>query len=293
MEYRKSYPTDAYLLIQLKNDVWKDTYYDVLPNGILKYMKENKEEIINHLRDQIMENNRIIVALEDNKIVGFIFYAKSQVDLDDTAAEIREIFVLPRYQRKGIGRKLYQLAKRELRKLGYRTLIISYPSVGNDKDFFQCLGGEVKEKNFQDVFGYSISCDLFYFQLDDIMENTSLDWESLYQEAQKKIGILNEVNKDVTAVMSVNGNVYLGVGIRNDICSVASALSNLYLNGENNVRKIISIDKNSNVVLPCKKCRDLLISLGLGDSDVLVDMNFLKSVSLKELDTYYKDKEKV
>ena len=156
MEYRKSYPTDAYLLIQLKNDVWKDTYYDVLPNGILQYMKENKEEIINHLRDQIMENNRIIVALEDNKIVGFIFYAKSQVDLDDTAAEIREIFVLPRYQRKGIGRKLYQLAKRELRKLGYRTLIISYPSVGNDKDFFQCLGGEIKEKIFQDVFGYSI-----------------------------------------------------------------------------------------------------------------------------------------
>ena len=48
MEYRKSYPTDAYLLIQLKNDVWKDTYYDVLPNGILKYMKENKEEIINY-----------------------------------------------------------------------------------------------------------------------------------------------------------------------------------------------------------------------------------------------------
>ena len=37
----------------------------------------------------------------------------------------------------------------------------------------------------------------------------------------------------------------------------------------------------------------LVKSLGLGDSDVLVDMNFLKSVSLKELDTYYKDKEKV
>lgn len=111
MEYRKSYPTDARFLVQLRNEVWKNTYYDVLPNGILQYMKENMEEMVNHLRDQIMENNRIIVALENNKIVGYIFYAKSQVDLYDTAAEIREIIVLPQYQRKGIGRELYQLAK--------------------------------------------------------------------------------------------------------------------------------------------------------------------------------------
>ena len=85
MEYRKSYPTDARFLVQLRNEVWKNTYYDVLPNGILQYMKENMEEMVNHLRDQIMENNRIIVALENNKIVGYIFYAKSQVDLYDTA----------------------------------------------------------------------------------------------------------------------------------------------------------------------------------------------------------------
>ena len=42
MEYRKSYPTDAYLLVQLRNEVWKNTYYDVLPNRILHYMKENE-----------------------------------------------------------------------------------------------------------------------------------------------------------------------------------------------------------------------------------------------------------
>ena len=293
MEYRKSYPTDAYLLVQLRNEVWKNTYYDVLPNRILQYMKENKEEMVSHLRDQIMENNRIIVALEDNKIVGYIFYAKSQIDLYDTAAEIREIIVLPHYQRKGIGRKLYQLAKKELKKLGYHNLIVSYPSVGKDKEFFQCLGGEMKEKLSHDILGYPISCDLFSFQLDDTIENTSSDWQVLYQEVQKKIGLLNDINKEIAAVMSPQGNIYFGLGIKNKVCPLEGALSNLYLSGEKEISKIMIMNKNSKVVLPCGKCRDLFIYLGYGKAEILFDMGSLKVISLKDLNPYYKDEEKV
>lgn len=262
MEYRKSYPTDARFLVQLRNEVWKNTYYDVLPNGILQYMKENMEEMVNHLRDQIMENNRIIVALENNKIVGYIFYAKSQVDLYDTAAEIREIIVLPQYQRKGIGRELYQLAKQELMKLGYHNLVISYPSIGRDKEFFQRLGGTLKEKFSHQILSYPVAFDLFYFSLDDSLENTSKEWYFLYQEVQKKIGLLNDVNKEVAGVMSTQGNLYFGLGIKHKLCPLEVALSNLYLNGEREISKIIILNKSGKVVLPCGKCRDLLMNLG-------------------------------
>lgn len=293
MEYRKSYPTDARFLVQLRNEVWKNTYYDVLPNGILQYMKENMEEMVNHLRDQIMENNRIIVALEENKIIGYIFYAKSQIDSYDNAAEIREIIVLPQYQGKGIGKALYQLAKNELMKLGYHNLVISYPSIGKNKGFFQKLGGTLKEKFSHQILGYPVSCDLFYFQLDDSLENTSKEWYLLYQEVQKKIGLLNEVNKEVAGVMSIQGNLYFGLGIKNKICPLEVALSNLYLNGEKQISKIMIMNKNSKVVLPCGKCRDLLMNLGQGKAEILFDMNSLKVISLKELNPYYKDLEKV
>lgn len=293
MEYRKSYPTDARFLVQLRNEVWKNTYYDVLPNGILQYMKENMEEMVNHLRDQIMENNRIIVALENNKIVGYIFYAKSQVDLYDTAAEIREIIVLPQYQRKGIGRELYQLAKQELMKLGYHNLVVSYPSIGRDKEFFQRLGGTLKEKFSHQILSYPVACDLFYFSLDDSLENTSKEWYFLYQEVQKKIGLLNDVNKEVAGVMSTQGNLYFGLGIKHKTCPLEVALSNLYLNGEREISKIIIMNKSSKIVLPCGKCRDLLMNLGQGKAEFLFDMSSLKVISLKELNPYYKNEEKV
>ena len=86
--------------------------------------------------------------------------------------------------------------------------------------------------------------------------------------------------------------MYLGLGIKNKVCPIESALSNMYLGGDNKIAKILILNKQSNPVLPCGKCRDLLIHLGQEQALILFDYGNLTTMTMKELNPYYKDEEK-
>ena len=143
IEIRKAYPIDAYTLINIKDNVWKNEFYDILPNGIINDMNKNVEERIEHLIDQINENNRVLVALVDDKIVGYIFYAKALNEDYDLTAEIREIYILPEYQHLGYGNALVQKGLHELHKLGYNNAIIGCLSKNKSNEFYKRIGGKL------------------------------------------------------------------------------------------------------------------------------------------------------
>ena len=109
VEIRKAYQTDAYDLIKIRDLAWKDAYYDILSSDIINSLSKNTDADVRHLQDQIVENNRILVAVDNGKIVGFVFYAKTFGEKYDNA-EIREIYVLPEFQKRGIGKRLFNEA---------------------------------------------------------------------------------------------------------------------------------------------------------------------------------------
>ena len=104
--------------------------------------------------------------------------------------------------------------------------------------------------------------------------------------------LLNDVNREVAVLLSDTGNMYLGLGIKNKVCPIESALSNMYLGGENKIVKILILNKQSKPVLPCGKCRDLLIYLGQEQASILFDFGSFKTMTMKELNPYYKNEEK-
>jgi len=293
LEIRKAYPTDAYSLINIIDVVWKNEFYDYLPNGIIFEMTRNVDKRVKHLTDQIVENNRIFVALEDDVIVGYIFFAKSQSIVYDSAAEIREIYVLPEFQKKGIGTKLFNMAKEEIKKLGYKSLVIYCPWETNGISFFLKMGGEKRDMVTKSVFGYSVIYDIIYLDLFDNIVNRSNDWNDIYLMAQEYLYLLNDINREVAVIKSVSGNLYVGLGILDKVCPIESALSNMYIGKDMYVDKILILNRNCKPVLPCGKCRDLLIGLGQDNALILFDFGDLKTMTMHELNPYYKVEEKV
>ena len=293
VEIRKAYPTDAYVLVQIRDQAWENAYYDVLSNNIISDKHKNVAESVKHLEDQINENNRIFVAVDDNKIVGFVFYAKTQGEYYDNG-EIREIYVLPEYQRRGIGKQLFQKASDAMKNLRFSSFIVSCPVQNRYMDFFIHLGGVKKGNKVEKIFGYHYDCEVIYFNIDGGVEsNKQNDWNELYLKAQDQLYLLNELNTEIAVLLADSGNMYLGIGIRNKVCPIESALSNMYLGGEKRIVKILILNKRSNPVLPCGKCRDLLIHLGQQDALILFDYGSLKTMTMKELNPYYKDAERV
>ena len=292
IEIRKAYPIDASVLVKIRDLAWKADYYDVLTNEIIHDKDKNVLENIRHLEEQIRENNRILVAVDGDKIVGFVFYAKVQGDSYDNA-EIREIYVLPDYQRKGIGKKLFDGAVNELKRLRYTSFIVSCPIHNKSMDFFIHLGGIKKGNKTEKMYGHAFVCEVIYFDIVS-SDNSSLDneWNQLYIKAQEQVLRLNDFNKEVAVLLSDSGHYYLGIGIGDKVCPIEGALSSMYLSDDRKISKILIMNKTGKLVLPCGKCRDLLIRLGDAEASILFDYDSLKTMTMRELNPYYKDSEK-
>ena len=63
------------------------------------------------------------------------------------------------------------------------------------------------------------------------------------------------------------------------------------VNQDKRIVKILILNKERKPVLPCGKCRDLLIELGHESALILFDFGELKTMTMKELNPYYKDEE--
>ena len=292
MEIRKAYPADAYVLIKIRDAAWKNNYYDILPNEIIYDMQKHYDDNVKHLQDQIIENNRVLVGIEGDTIVGFVFYGKA-AGASDEYGEIREIYVLPEYQGRGFGKSLFEQAMEKLSKLKYKMVVASCPKQNHSLDFFLHMGGEKKENRTDKIMGYPVLCDVIYYNINqyDVSGGQESDWNELYLKAQDQLTLLNDLNTEIAVLLTDNGNMYLGLGIKNKVCPIESALSNMYLGGDRKIVKILILNKQSKPVLPCGKCRDLLIHLGQEQAIILFDFGSLKTMTMKELNPYYKNLE--
>ena len=293
IEIRKAYPIDAYTLINIKDNVWKNEFYDILPNGIINDMNKNVEKRIEHLIDQINENNRVLVALVDDKIVGYVFYAKALNEDLDLAAEIREIYILPEYQRKNIGTSLFENVVDELKKLGYNSIVLNLPINSRSVLFFIKLGFIKKDVCIKLINGYKIRCDLMYYEFENTSREFTNEWNDIYVKAEENLYLLNNINREIAVISTDSGNMYIGLGIKRRVCPLEVAVANMHASSDKNISKIIILNKESKPVLPCGRCRDLLIGLGEEKALILFDYGSLKTITMKELNPYYKDEEKV
>ena len=293
IEIRKAYPIDAYTLINIKDNVWKNEFYDILPNGIINDMNKNVEKRIEHLIDQINENNRVLVALVDDKIVGYVFYAKALNEDLDLAAEIRELYILPDYQRKNIGTSLFESVVDELKKLGYNSIVLNLPINSRSVLFFLKLGFIKKDVCIKLINGYKIRCDLMYYEFENTSREFTNEWNDIYVKAEENLYLLNNINREIAVISTDSGNMYIGLGIKRRVCPLEVAVANMHASSDKNISKIIILNKESKPVLPCGRCRDLLIGLGEEKALILFDYGSLKTITMKELNPYYKDEEKV
>lgn len=81
--------------------VWDDTYKDIIPEKIIDEIKSSWHSIQN-IRNQITDEKTIFnIAEENNKIVGILTAIEK-----DNKYYLNRLYVLPGFQRKGIGKML-------------------------------------------------------------------------------------------------------------------------------------------------------------------------------------------
>lgn len=133
---RKAVFSDATAITGVQTDTWKVSYKNLIPEEILAQRTVSPERIAQF--EKCISENRVWVVEKSERLVGFLTFRKY-----GETAEIEIFYILPEYQRLGIGRLLFETAVAELQASGCRHLTVwtlkEAPSVG----FYQKIGGQL------------------------------------------------------------------------------------------------------------------------------------------------------
>ena len=120
------------------------------------------------------------------------------------------------------------------------------------------------------------------------------DFLKLYDAAvavlgKRQISSFINAGSVAAALLTDAGNVYAGVCINTSssmgLCAERNAMANMITHGESIIRKIVAVEANGKVCMPCGVCREYMMQLGLQgkDIEILLDKDTMETIRLEEL----------
>lgn len=130
-------------VVKIQIEGWKTAYRGIIDDEYLDSM--SMEEKINK-RKKDYQDGPFIVAEVDGEIVGFCRYFDTVLSKDgeDYDSELMALYVKPNLKQHGIGKRLFEFAKDDLRNQDRYKMILwclkdNYPS----RKFYEKMGGKV------------------------------------------------------------------------------------------------------------------------------------------------------
>lgn len=170
------------LIIRQENKNDYEEVYNVIKTAFetAEHSDGNEQDLVVALRKS---DNFIpelsLVAVIDNKIVGYILFTKIKIGKQEELA-LAPLGVLPEYQKQGIGRTLIQEGNKKVKELGYHYSVV----LGSDKYYPKF--GYVSAKEYGIVAPFDVPDENFMaIKLND----TDIEIKGIVQYA-KEFGIL-------------------------------------------------------------------------------------------------------
>ena len=142
---------DCEYLSKLKHQVWKETYHGIYSDAKINnydYQK-NKDYFLNIINNP---NTNLYVVEDNNKLVGYMSFGVPLRPYKDYKQDIGLLYLTKEYQRKGIGKELFNIAYNNIKEKGYKEFFISCNKYNiNAQEFYKKMGGIVDcidEDNF-------------------------------------------------------------------------------------------------------------------------------------------------
>jgi len=141
--YTKAMMKDCYEIAKLKGEVWNTTYRGIYSDEALDNydIERNKQTF-----EKIVENPKLslYIVKDAEKIVGFISFGEPYRPFLHYQQEVGLLYILKEYQKFGIGKKLFSIAKDNVSNNGYKEFFVTVNKHNeNAIGFYIAMGGSV------------------------------------------------------------------------------------------------------------------------------------------------------
>lgn len=145
MDYNVRYASieDAKELSLLKQRVWDETYRGIYKDELIDnfdYTMSRKKFV------KMIENPDLNLYVVESKgeLVGYMSIGAPHHPYLDYEQELGLLYIRKDYQKCGIGRDLFELAKRDVLKNGYNRFIVSCNKYNDGaRKFYEKMGGKL------------------------------------------------------------------------------------------------------------------------------------------------------
>jgi GNAT superfamily N-acetyltransferase len=142
-EIRKGRTADVFAIGRLLVETWRASFRGLIADSFLDAMSP-AEQAVRHMGRRSAGGVQYLVATEPDagKIVGFANFGPARGVAAAGIGEIYALYILPDYQRRGIGAALVRGAARAMQADGAVSLSIWVLSANPNRAFYERLGGE-------------------------------------------------------------------------------------------------------------------------------------------------------
>ena len=139
---------DAGELAKVHIETWQASYAGIFPEDKLAELDQELQIRTERWHANIVNPDQLpalfVAETRNGKIVGFAGGGR-QNNLDyPYDSEIYMIYILPEYQRRGLGQRLMSATARKLQELGYRSLMLWVLKENEEsRQFYEKLGGKL------------------------------------------------------------------------------------------------------------------------------------------------------
>ena len=145
--YRKATARDIPQIAEVHVESWRKSFQGVVPRQFTDSISIEKRE--NAFREAFLQEDYEMFVAETAKgeIVGFADFGRASREDFGFDAELFAIYLLPEFQRKGVGGELFKLGVRDLLEKGRKSMCLQALFKSPYRAFYEKLGGKVIGKS--------------------------------------------------------------------------------------------------------------------------------------------------
>lgn len=147
---------------------WKESYKGIVNDEFLDLINEEPEiqRSISRLKSSLNDkDSKGFLLYVDNKAVGVLRVGSSREIEYKNSGELRAIYLLDVAKHKGLGKMLYERALEELRKMGYKNIIIACLKENPSNAFYVHMGGKLVGIHPFKLSNQELEENVYYYEI--------------------------------------------------------------------------------------------------------------------------------
>ncbi|HEY9401748.1 MAG TPA: GNAT family N-acetyltransferase [Pyrinomonadaceae bacterium] len=143
VSFREAGIADCPAVAKVHVQSWKESFAGIVPQTFLDKMSVEKRAKAFEKRFPDPLYRMYVAEASGRGLVGFADFGEARENIDAYDGELYAVYLLPEFQRKGIGKRLFNLGVEFLRASGKSSMYLFALEVSPYRSFYEKMGGKI------------------------------------------------------------------------------------------------------------------------------------------------------